>query len=204
MRNIGSSPQVRGKHLELRVPFAAFRLIPAGAGKTPSLTITPACTAAHPRRCGENGLKTPDGKVKSGSSPQVRGKHVRGFGYEEMSRLIPAGAGKTGKRDTISAYAPAHPRRCGENLDFSERFILHVGSSPQVRGKPLKRIKSGARSRLIPAGAGKTRKVLVAAVARTAHPRRCGENPKTEEPKDLKDGSSPQVRGKLHAGLPTA
>ena len=32
---------------------------------------------------------------------------------------------------------PAHPRRCGENLEIKAHGVRYFGSSPQVRGKLL-------------------------------------------------------------------
>ena len=50
---------------------------------------------------------------------------------------------------------------------------------------------------LIPAGAGKTRRLERLYVHPGAHPRRCGENGTVEERHTGDEGSSPQVRGKL-------
>ena len=51
--------------------------------------------AAHPRRCGENKSTCLLSSMGSGSSPQVRGKLLAGGLDGALSRLIPAGAGKT-------------------------------------------------------------------------------------------------------------
>ena len=91
-------------------------------------------------------------------------------------RLIPAGAGKTEPEENPYDYAPAHPRRCGENGFYYLFATLRVGSSPQVRGKQDGALAVGIRKRLIPAGAGKTHIHLADQKADQAHPRRCGEN----------------------------
>ena len=57
--HLGSSPQVRGKQMDTLKTQAAERLIPAGAGKTPHQARIYPPLAAHPRRCGENGLALP-------------------------------------------------------------------------------------------------------------------------------------------------
>ena len=91
----GSSPRVRGK-LGLRVGAVDFvRLIPACAGKTPTLTVCSVSQRAHPRVCGENSIDTAHMSYKWGSSPRVRGKLCFGICRSRRMRLIPACAGKT-------------------------------------------------------------------------------------------------------------
>ena len=50
----GSSPRVRGKPLAPKLKPRGRRLIPACAGKTPTLTVCSVSHRAHPRVCGEN------------------------------------------------------------------------------------------------------------------------------------------------------
>ena len=50
----GSPPQVRGKHLAYLFPHFAFRITPAGAGKTLFSCSVLNHQTDHPRRCGEN------------------------------------------------------------------------------------------------------------------------------------------------------
>ena len=80
------------------------------------------------------------------------------------------------------------------------------GSSPRVRGKPHARRVGPRLHGLIPACAGKTADPEAKRLARTAHPRVCGENPNARSYSARLMGSSPRVRGKLregdHAGLP--
>ena len=111
-------------------------------------------------------------------------------------RLIPAGAGKTIRLRPMKRLSTAHPRRCGENLFLSLRGVASAGSSPQVRGKPSSPGRVPNCSRLIPAGAGKTRRKVAVRVRFPAHPRRCGENKKPVWRILWVCGSSPQVRGK--------
>ena len=173
------------------------RLIPAGAGKTRPMARTVIPVSAHPRRCGENIISGIALQVVTGSSPQVRGKLSFTLHHGRHRGLIPAGAGKTGP--SVAAICPnaAHPRRCGENDAVAALGGGAVGSSPQVRGKPSRSRRRETRSRLIPAGAGKTIGVSFPDSFSTAHPRRCGENPGCIKDTKCVYGSSPQVRGKL-------
>ena len=50
----GSSPRVRGKHLNRQIHSATLGLIPACAGKTEMVLTKRLCLWAHPRVCGEN------------------------------------------------------------------------------------------------------------------------------------------------------
>ena len=113
-----------------------------------------------------------------------------------LSRLIPAGAGKTPTESTRKPPWQAHPRRCGENVYTECLDFTGDGSSPQVRGQQQGDPRRAVCSRLIPAGAGKTiiNALLLAGVS--AHPRRCGENAPSLDGAVYHVGSSPQVRGK--------
>ena len=71
----GSSPRVRGK-LVMKVKHDSLSgLIPACAGKTLSAMNVERATTAHPRVCGENGIRQRLRCPCMGSSPRVRGKH---------------------------------------------------------------------------------------------------------------------------------
>ena len=152
---------------------------------------------AHPRRCGENVYFELCRCGYCGSSPQVRGKLGGCCALPLAGRLIPAGAGKTYMRASLTSLAAAHPRRCGENLRRRFSQSISLGSSPQVRGKPARSYQVRPAGRLIPAGAGKTKtRLICACVVIPAHPRRCGENDVGHMYITDQTGSSPQVRGK--------
>ena len=93
----------------------------------------------------------------AGSPPQVRGKPLSTASHASVSRITPAGAGKTEKGIPISRYIEDHPRRCGENFGKISLVFHVVGSPPQVRGKQKPSRVYPQRKRITPAGAGKTR-----------------------------------------------
>ena len=70
------------------------------------------------------------------------------------------------------------------------------GSSPLTRGKRERRRGSGARSGLIPAHAGKTRRCAWTCHRSWAHPRSRGENVQGRSTALMGVGSSPLTRGK--------
>ena len=152
----GSSPLTRGKRGAARLSAAPPRLIPAHAGKTPWTWTPPRSMTAHPRSRGENEGRDQVGQATAGSSPLTRGKLDEGELSALITRLIPAHAGKTRRRASLTGGRPAHPRSRGENLAMSSRVSLPSGSSPLTRGKPTSAAGAASRCRLIPAHAGKT------------------------------------------------
>ena len=90
----------------------------------------------------------------------------------------------------------AHPRVCGENSEQSAIMIRSRGSSPRVRGKLSPAIRDLAPVGLIPACAGKTRRLSSCDNSASAHPRVCGENTYSNVEQEWIAGSSPRVRGK--------
>ena len=127
----------------------------------------------------------------------MRGKLEAIYGSLSEIGITPAGAGKTLTKLTNCCIIKDHPRRCGENKDFSAYTHRPPGSPPQVRGKQINNFFNVIVLRITPAGAGKTDAPAQVALENEDHPRRCGENfdGLIIHPKQI--GSPPQVRGKL-------
>ena len=154
----------------------------------------------HPRRCGENVTKF--GMLTSliGSPPQVRGKQEKMKILLTLLRITPAGAGKTNKMIFDELEVWDHPRRCGENAQALNDLDADKGSPPQVRGKQSFAVLPPLRTRITPAGAGKTEFAPLSVHVTEDHPRRCGENLCISLQIPTVAGSPPQVRGKLPPG----
>ena len=152
---------------------------------------------AHPRVCGENGLRVCFYHRVRGSSPRVRGKPQQNTRPNRPTRLIPACAGKTQATHLRGLSSAAHPRVCGENIFILANSGSHSGSSPRVRGKRCTISPSRRHFGLIPACAGKTIRAFDGRVPLRAHPRVCGENESLPYTTYRESGSSPRVRGKL-------
>ena len=73
LRELGSSPHVRGALLHLRVDARNGGIIPACAGSTSMTMLTCEPVWDHPRMCGEHGLPDRLDYPDQGSSPHVRG-----------------------------------------------------------------------------------------------------------------------------------
>ena len=106
----------------------------------------------------------------------MRGKRTTGLAHLLETRLIPAHAGKTDPVAYEIAQRGAHPRACGENAGSGERVVIVFGSSPRMRGKRDSPAYRPVSQRLIPAHAGKTRRISAISLQDGAHPRACGEN----------------------------
>ena len=192
----GSSPRVRGKLAPRGAPVHSARLIPACAGKTQSRGSRSAVHWAHPRVCGENGEGCIMVAFPLGSSPRVRGKPIQAAAGAISAGLIPACAGKTPTGSVAPSVAWAHPRVCGENLEWLEGVTDMPGSSPRVRGKRKPSLAGYGSLGLIPACAGKTIDADSTLPESKAHPRVCGENSRHACVTHHLTGSSPRVRGK--------
>ena len=94
----GSSPLTRGKPGHVRCGRSRTGLIPAHAGKTPYRPAPRLNPRAHPRSRGENHCRQRVRGCRRGSSPLTRGKRSVGIRPPELDGLIPAHAGKTGRR----------------------------------------------------------------------------------------------------------
>ena len=174
-----------------------MRITPAGAGKTERPWILLLPTTDHPRRCGENMIPSCQLCVNTGSPPQVRGKQDLVLTQRRIGRITPAGAGKTSCISSKTTSIWDHPRRCGENYWENWEHFLHSGSPPQVRGKLSHIGFCVGKTRITPAGAGKTFAHFVYFLLCQDHPRRCGENFIVLLAEQAEMGSPPQVRGKL-------
>ena len=192
----GSSPRVRGKHLQVDAHQRVRRLIPARAGKTYAAPSGVFIATAHPRACGENPAWPSTPHPRGGSSPRVRGKRDLDETVGEDTGLIPARAGKTCGAGGGRGVAWAHPRACGENRVHIDPSGDPWGSSPRVRGKRPPPPPGPPPPGLIPARAGKTLVTIHGPAPQTAHPRACGENRRGWSRRSTGGGSSPRVRGK--------
>ena len=154
---------------------------------------------AHPRSRGENRRVLELRQSMAGSSPLTRGKRMSISRADMMMGLIPAHAGKTGRRAPSGRRRRAHPRSRGENPLTAAASAAADGSSPLTRGKLCEVEDADAPARLIPAHAGKTEDVARSRPRRWAHPRSRGENGLLDDEEVGAEGSSPLTRGKHQA-----
>ena len=91
----GSSPRMRGALLSVITMPDEIGIIPADAGSTRLLAISQQLDRDHPRGCGEHKVKPPDGSIRGGSSPRMRGARPCLVKSYKVAGIIPADAGST-------------------------------------------------------------------------------------------------------------
>ena len=155
---LSAHPRVCGADLVLHQRHGRVGgLIPACAGQTLRAGAATRHDGAHPRVCGAD-ISAIDCDVRSrGSSPRVRGRLPSDGADGGLVRLIPACAGQTGRDFRAELATTAHPRVCGADAARWASWPRYSGSSPRVRGRPLRNIGRHLSSGLIPACAGQTR-----------------------------------------------
>ena len=94
-----------------------------------------------------------------------------------------------------------HPRSCGEHLSGWSCRQAVQGSSPLVRGAPMRLAMCFRSERIIPARAGSTCAPRRSSARRRDHPRSCGEHQGVLRHTGHLGGSSPLVRGALRDAL---
>ena len=172
----GSSPRVRGTRSYVVPSGPVRRFIPAGAGNTNPPIDRVIAVPVHPRGCGEHTGLTRPLRRSCGSSPRVRGTRRGLYSTTVCRRFIPAGAGNTFAIFLSVPSTPVHPRGCGEHRCAGTSPSNASGSSPRVRGTPLRNADEPAPCRFIPAGAGNTSPTAPKTPPATVHPRGCGEH----------------------------
>ena len=172
-----------------------MRIIPARAGPTAFLLVPGLPCADHPRSCGANSMPMIGPYQSFGSSPLVRGQPQSRDIRFEVVRIIPARAGPTRMRMRMRIVVADHPRSCGANETRHLNDTIRHGSSPLVRGQPNDIASRPCLERIIPARAGPTNESRLYLLGNADHPRSCGANTQANYLAQVRDGSSPLVRG---------
>ena len=192
----GSSPRMRGKRVRVLLELGVNRIIPAHAGQTIAPRYQQTMCPDHPRACGANRQKKLPTPRQNGSSPRMRGKRRLLFVFHCFLRIIPAHAGQTRFSPRAAGHTSDHPRACGANGVDALWDKLKDGSSPRMRGKPVRCVVDIVVLRIIPAHAGQTPCDERERRSRTDHPRACGANNDFPSNDSDPEGSSPRMRGK--------
>ena len=160
-----------------------------------------ACTADHPRGCGEHSSTIWHKLTKKGSSPRMRGALTLMPRLTGSGRIIPADAGSTPCGAVRRPPAADHPRGCGEHGVHRPALIYIPGSSPRMRGAHSANHLCGQLTGIIPADAGSTCRQSERLSGAWDHPRGCGEHQLGLVHGHTCGGSSPRMRGALaHVG----
>ena len=133
----GSSPRMRGALQPGDTLSQIARIIPADAGSTCSGVHFLARVWDHPRGCGEHRPDSCRTGRNEGSSPRMRGAHIRSKNFNIPGGIIPADAGSTHASNSKSPALTDHPRGCGEHDMSDSGRTCSPGSSPRMRGAPV-------------------------------------------------------------------
>ena len=191
----GSSPHMRGTHIQLWFPPADMGIIPAYAGNTDMYARFSPFAWDHPRICGEHVGQRLLAQAAGGSSPHMRGTPPWSPQTHGLEGIIPAYAGNTLTVTQKSLTVEDHPRICGEHAACSVVSFARGGSSPHMRGTLVWTAATFGRTGIIPAYAGNTLSWCEPPSSRRDHPRICGEHPSDENRVNAGAGSSPHMRG---------
>ena len=131
---LGSSPRMRGTHVDGVGLLRHLGIIPAYAGNTDWSYPLLRHSRDHPRVCGEHRNHRTSRRDTSGSSPRMRGtRDAQQAGYLRGG-IIPAYAGNTLRFIASSPSTWDHPRVCGEHTFYDVFRRSAMGSSPRMRG----------------------------------------------------------------------
>ena len=176
-------------------------IIPADAGSTEYDKQCGFSDWDHPRGCGEHYILNYQSDDMPGSSPRMRGALMAKDHARHAIGIIPADAESTWPSPGSSRTAWDHPRGCGEHSSRHGASDQGQGSSPRMRGAPLRGHVLRTAGRIIPADAGSTRCHSSLARRSPDHPRGCGEHNPTPTKDTGPAGSSPRMRGALCMAL---
>ena len=151
--------------------------------------------AGHPRVCGERRTVLYWHTIGYGSSPRVRGTQIDPKKRGVPNRVIPACAGNAIVEHPHGTTESGHPRVCGERSLLRNPVQYCTGSSPRVRGTPVRGPGDGRAGRVIPACAGNAASITSDTRKLSGHPRVCGERLDDRAMFGIGRGSSPRVRG---------
>ena len=135
LRQVGSSPRVRGTSPYLPAHLTSRRFIPACAGNMKCPEFAHSLVSVHPRVCGEHMRGLMLRYDQFGSSPRVRGTSWRIYLEGLRERFIPACAGNIRRTSSLLVFILRFIPACAGNIHQSVAGVSRrCGSSPRVRG----------------------------------------------------------------------
>ena len=134
----------------------------------------------------------------SGSPPRMRGKVAGGVIIGVLLGITPAYAGKRVRDSFCKDIRWDHPRVCGEKPRRGSGLNLILGSPPRMRGKGSADVRTGQRTGITPAYAGKSPPAERSGPIRWDHPRVCGEKYQDKNGNKRTAGITPAYAGKSH------
>ena len=196
---VGSSPLARGLLHRDGVAAYLYRIIPARAGFTPSVSAHRRERRDHPRSRGVYILPRLSPRTIRGSSPLARGLLIGEKEPCTARGIIPARAGFTYMRRRGARRSRDHPRSRGVYTIRTAQKNYDRGSSPLARGLPREAYYDVVAQGIIPARAGFTSTGCLCSSQTGDHPRSRGVYLVFTVTSWVVRGSSPLARGLLYA-----
>ncbi len=172
----GSPPHTRGAPMPSHATKLSFRITPAYAGSTTWTDGIDEYLRDHPRIRGEHLVATPTGTGLQGSPPHTRGALAIDRLEYVLHGITPAYAGSTHLTSYAIRHHPDHPRIRGEHITMPEPTWTFMGSPPHTRGALDETIDWTNSTRITPAYAGSTLRLLASYARDGDHPRIRGEH----------------------------
>ena len=155
------------------------------------------CLSVHPHVCGELDVTSLTVCCALGSSPRMRGTHVKLPSLTLVLRFIPTYAGNSDNCLIVLDVIAVHPHVCGELSCAVISAFTIGGSSPRMRGTLIDYRLMYAFYRFIPTYAGNSAICPSAVAILPVHPHVCGELKDPRYQSKTVNGSSPRMRGTL-------
>ena len=135
----GDHPRVCGEHYApIFVSCLWVWIIPAYAGSTQTFMQCKQTVWDHPRVCGEHSMSTTRRNPVAGSSPRMRGAHLRTCNVGIRHGIIPAYAGSTVASHCGGIESQDHPRVCGEHRRIYRIKSIYIGIIPAYAGSTFR------------------------------------------------------------------
>ncbi len=192
----GPPPQARGRASRMHKVMIPAGTTPAGAGTSMPDPLERARAADHPRRRGDEVLKTRPAAAHPGPPPQARGRATHEFIGDDLDGTTPAGAGTRCPAPWPAPPDGDHPRRRGDEIRASVASPKSAGPPPQARGRGGAVPGDTPGARTTPAGAGTSRDPRGALRSTGDHPRRRGDELAGARYVLGRPGPPPQARGR--------
>ena len=191
----GLSPRTRGNLFDRSHDAPRLGSIPADAGESVARCADGPVSGVYPRGRGgiySIGVMTPPGW---GLSPRTRGNPRRGHPRYAQARSIPADAGESRFVLQFVQSGGVYPRGRGGIAIISATTPSILGLSPRTRGNLHGGYQRPAGLRSIPADAGESTVLGLAASLARVYPRGRGGIQQRSGMSQLKRGLSPRTRG---------
>ena len=192
----GTAPPARGRPDGFGLLTVLHGNSPACAGTTTGRASVSKADGEQPRLRGDDCVSPSDTRMRAGTAPPARGRHVGGAAPYGVRGNSPACAGTTNDRCAGSRASPEQPRLRGDDIPLGKSVAVVPGTAPPARGRrhhPNQRRRPDGNS---PACAGTTSPTPRSSSTRTEQPRLRGDDYSHFTRDGGCTGTAPPARGR--------